>query len=68
MMRMLFFISWGFFLLELLSAGAFVRRDFYPLGLLSMGLLSAGLLSYTRRRGVNGILITWGGGLENNYD
>ena len=42
----------------LLSAGAFVRRCFYPLGLLSVGLfsaglssvglLSAGLLSYTQ--------------------
>ena len=46
-----------FYLMWLLSAGAFVRRGVYPLGLLSAGLfsvgflsvrlLSAGLLSYT---------------------
>ena len=58
--NVIFFISWDFYPMGLLSGGDFIRWGFYPLGLLSgglfsegllsVGLLSAGLLSYTRYR------------------
>ena len=38
-------VPWDFYPLGLLSAGAFIRRGFYPLGILSVGLLSVGLFS-----------------------